>query len=65
MMLCDQRHAKMFLSSNEILIVKILKRNALSLKFSNKLTLYRKINYLILQLHWKNSILRIINTAQY
>ena len=65
MRLCDQRHAKMFLSSNEILIVKILKRNALSLKFSNKLTLYRKINYLILQLHWKNSILRIINTAQY
>ena len=46
-------------------IVKILKRDLFSLKFLVKLILYWKINYLILQLHWKNSILWIINNAQY
>ena len=46
-------------------IVKILKRDLFSIKFLVKLILYWKINYLIIQLHWKNSILWIINNAQY
>ena len=43
----------------------ILKRDLFSIKFLVKLILYWKINYLIIQLHWKNSILWIINNAQY
>ena len=46
-------------------IVKILKRDLFSIKFLVKLILYWQINYLIIQLHWKNSILWIINNAQY